>query len=221
MLASGMSETEAIEGAKQGDGECFDFLYKLHKRRVYSLSLRMIGDVEAAEDFTQEAFLQLYRKIATFRGESAFATWLHRLTVNIVLMHVRKRRVPEVSLEATLEPSEEGGPQKNYGCEDQVLTGSIDRVNLERAIETLPRGCRIIFVLHDVDGYEHQDIARMLGCSIGTSKSQLHEARMNLRQRLNVTRAENGRRPSSQKMKHHPEVTVGTRQGSTAIAASA
>jgi RNA polymerase sigma-70 factor (ECF subfamily) len=221
MLASGMSEDEAIEAAKQGDGECFEFLYKLHKRRVYSLCLRMTGDVEAAEDFTQEAFLQLYRKIASFRGESSFATWLHRLTVNIVLMHVRKRRVPEVSLEETLEPIEDGGPRRDYGSEDQVLTGSIDRVNLERAIETLPPGCRIIFMLHDVEGYEHQDIAKMLGCSIGTSKSQLHVARMNLRQQLNVTRAENSRRPSPRKMKTQREVTVARGRGSSAIAASA
>lgn len=137
MLASGMSEAEAIEGAKQGDGECFEFLYRLHKRRVYSLCFRMVGEVEAAEDFAQEAFLQLYRKIASFRGESAFATWLHRITVNIVLMHVRKRRVPEVSLEETLESDEDCGPKKDYGYEDRVLTGSIDRVNLERVIKTL------------------------------------------------------------------------------------
>jgi len=215
-----MSEAEAIEGAKQDDGEYFEFLYKLHKRRVYSLSLRMIRDIEAAEDLSQEAFLQLYRKIATFRGESAFATWLHRLTVNIVLMHVRKRRVPEVSLEATLEPIEDGGPQKEYGPEDQSLAGSIDRVNLERAIEILPPGCRIIFELHDVEGYEHQDIAKMLGCSIGTSKSQLHEARMNLRQQLNVTHADNSRCPSSQKVKPQRQVTVATGQGSRAIAAA-
>jgi RNA polymerase sigma-70 factor, ECF subfamily len=213
MLASAMSETEAIDRAKQGDRECFEFLYKLHKRRVYSLCLRMIGDVEAAEDFTQEAFLQLYRKIATFRGESAFATWLHRLTVNIVLMHVRKRRVPEVSLEETLVPIEDDGPQRNFGSEDQVLTGSIDRVNLERVVESLAPGYRIIFVLHDVEGYEHQEIAEMLGCSIGTSKSQLHKARMTLRQQLNVTRAENSRRPSPQKMKPQREVTVATRLG--------
>jgi RNA polymerase sigma-70 factor (ECF subfamily) len=221
MLASGMSGAEVIEGAKQGDGECFEFLYKLHKRRVYSLCLRMVGDVEAAEDFTQEAFLLLYRKIASFRGESAFATWLHRLTVNVVLMHVRKRRVPVVSLEATLEPIEEGGSQRNYACDDQTLTGSIDRVSLERAVETLPPSCRIIFVMYDVEGYEHQDIAKMLGCSIGTSKSQLHEARMKLRRQLNVTRAENSRRPSSHKMKPRREVALVTRQGPRAIAASA
>lgn len=189
-LASGMPEAEAIERAKDGDGECFEFLYGLHKRRVYSLCLRMTGNTAEAEDLTQEAFLQLYRKIATFRGESAFSTWLHRLAVNVVLMHLRKKGLPEVSLQETLEPTEEDGPKKDFGAHDQVLAGSIDRVNLERAVESLPPGYRIIFVLHDIEGYEHNEIAEMMGCSIGNSKSQLHKARMKLRDLLKVTRAE-------------------------------
>ena len=221
MLASGLSEAEAIEGAKQGNGECFEFLYKLHKKRVYSLCLRMIRDIDVAEDLAQEAFLQLYRKIASFRGESAFATWLHRLTVNIVLMRLRKRVLPEVYIEDTLEPGEDGGPKKEYGGEDRVLTGSIDRVNLERVIESLAPGYRIIFVLHDVEGYEHNEIAEMLGCSLGTSKSQLHKARMVLRNQLNATRAENGRCPAPQRMKTERKVTVPTIQGSKAAATAA
>jgi RNA polymerase sigma-70 factor (ECF subfamily) len=208
ILASGMSEAEAIEGAKQSDSECFEFLYKLHKRRVYSLCLRMIRDVESAEDLAQEAFLQLFRNIHKFRGESAFSTWLHRLTVNVVLMRLRKRILPEVSLEETLGAIEDGGSRKDFGCKDQILFGSIDRLVLERAIENLPPGYRIIFVLHDVEGYEHNEIAEMLGCCIGTSKSQLHKARMSLRDQLNVTRAENSRRPEPRKMKIHREVTV-------------
>ena len=190
MTASGMSEAEAIERAQQGDGECFESLYGMHKRRVYSLCLRMTGNTAEAEDLTQEAFLQLYRKIATFRGESAFSTWLHRLAVNVVLMHLRKKGLPEVSLQETLEPTEEDGPKKDFGAHDQVLAGSIDRVNLERAVESLPPGYRIIFVLHDIEGYEHNEIAEMMGCSIGNSKSQLHKARMKLRDLLKVTRAE-------------------------------
>jgi len=224
MLASRMSEAEAVEGAKQGNGECFEFLYGLHKRRVYSLCLRMIHEVQAAEDLTQEAFLQLFRKIASFRGESAFSTWLHRLTVNIILMRLRKRGHPEVSLEETLEPAEEDGPKKDFGSQDRNLAGSIDRVILERAIESLPPGYRMIFVLHDVEGYEHNEIAEMLGCSIGNSKSQLHKARVSLRDQLNVTRAENirrsapHRRPAPQKMKAQREVTVATGEGSRAAA---
>lgn len=189
-IASGLSEAEAIDRARQGDAAAFEGLYGLHKWRVYSLCLRMTGNTAEAEDLTQEAFLQLYRKIATFRGESAFSTWLHRLAVNVVLMRLRKKGLPEVSLEETLEPQQEDGPRKDVGARDTVLTGSIDRINLERAIERLPPGYRIIFVLHDIEGYEHNEIAGMLGCSIGNSKSQLHKARMKLRDLLRTSRAE-------------------------------
>jgi len=190
ILANGISEHEAIERAQRGDAECFEALYGLHKRRVYSLCLRMTGNTAEAEDLTQEAFLQLYRKIATFRGESAFSTWLHRLAVNVVLMHLRKKGLPEVSLEESMEPQQEDGPKKDVGTRDNVLAGSIDRVNLERAVESLPPGYRIIFVLHDVEGYEHNEIAEMMGCSIGNSKSQLHKARMKLRDLLKQSKAE-------------------------------
>src|ERR1700734_3384067 len=183
-------EAEAIQKAQSGDPASFETLYALHKRRVYSLCLRMVGNVAEAEDLTQEAFLQLYRKIATFRGESAFSTWLHRLAVNVVLMHLRKKGLPEVSLEESMEPQQEDGPKKDVGTRDNVLAGSIDRVNLERAVESLPPGYRIIFLLHDVEGYEHNEIAEMMGCSIGNSKSQLHKARMKLRDLLKQSKAE-------------------------------
>jgi RNA polymerase sigma-70 factor (ECF subfamily) len=150
----------------------------------------MVGNVGAAEDFTQEVFLQLYRKIAGFRGESAFSTWLHRIGVNIILMQFRKKGLPEISLDEMLEPTEEGSPKKEFGIEDQVLAGSIDRVNLERAMEGLPPGYRGVFVLHDIEGYEHNEIAEMLGCSIGNSKSQLHKARVKMRGLLKITRAD-------------------------------
>ena len=177
-------EAEAIEAAKNGDAEAFSKLYALHKRRVYTLCLRMLGNVSEAEDMTQEAFLHLFRKLGSFRGESAFSTWLHRLTVNLVLMHLRKKGLPLVSLEETLEPSQEDGPRKDIGARDLTLSGSVDRVTLERAIENLPPGYRLVFVLHDVEGYEHNEIAGMLECSIGNSKSQLHKARMKLRDLL-------------------------------------
>lgn len=193
MLAGGMSEHEAIERAQQGDAESFEALYGLHKRRVYSLCLRMTGNTAEAEDLTQEAFLQLFRKIATFRGESAFSTWLHRLTVNVALMHLRKKGLPEVSLEEMLEPQEDG-PKKDVGARDRALAGCIDRVNLQRSIESLPPGYRIVFVLHDVEGYEHNEIAGMMGCSIGNSKSQLHKARLKLRELLKLSQAERAAR---------------------------
>jgi RNA polymerase sigma-70 factor (ECF subfamily) len=177
-------EAEAIQAAQAGDTRSFEFLYAMHKRRVYSLCLRMLSNVAEAEDLTQEAFLQLYRKIGTFRGDSAFSTWLHRLAVNVVLMHLRKKGLPQVSLEETLEPAQEDGPRRDIGARDLTLAGSIDRITLERAVEDLPPGYRLVFVLHDVEGYEHNEIAGMLDCSIGNSKSQLHKARMKLRDLL-------------------------------------
>lgn len=185
ILASGITEAEAIDRAKGGDAEAFEMLYGLHKRRVYSLCLRMTGNTAEAEDLTQEAFLQLYRKIATFRGESAFSTWLHRLAVNVVLMKLRKKSGKETSLEQVTEPDEESGtPRRDFGTVDLRLSGSLDRVNLQRAVDQLPPGYKAAFILHDVQGYEHNEIAVMLGCSIGNSKSQLHKARMRLRDLL-------------------------------------
>jgi len=185
-----LTEAEAIEQAKQGDAEAFHFLYDLHRRRVYSLCLRMTGNTASAEDLTQEAFLQLFRKIGTFRGESAFSTWLHRMSVNVVLMQLRRKNLPVVSLEETMEGDEEGTVRKEPGAPDGRLAGSIDRLQLQRAVDELPPGYRTIFVLHDVEGYEHNEIAEMVGCSIGNSKSQLHKARLKLRDLLRANRAE-------------------------------
>jgi RNA polymerase sigma-70 factor (ECF subfamily) len=183
------NEAELIERAKLGDAQAFQALYDKHKRRVYSLCLRMTANTAEAEDLTQEAFLQLYRKIGTFRGESAFSTWLHRLSVNVVLMQLRRKSLPVVSLEETTQ-GEEDTPKKDFGAEDLALAGSIDRLQLQRAVDDLPPGYRTIFVLHDVEGYEHNEIATIVGCSIGNSKSQLHKARMKLRDLLKMNRAE-------------------------------
>jgi RNA polymerase sigma-70 factor, ECF subfamily len=189
-----LSEAEAIERAKQGDAAAFEVLYNLHKRRVYSLCLRMTTNTAEAEDLTQEAFLQLFRKIGTFRGESAFSTWLHRMAVNVVLMQLRKKGLQVVPLEDDNEGEEET-PKKDYGAQDSVLAGSIDRLQLKNAIDRLPPGYRSIFVLHDVEGFEHNEIAEMVGCSIGNSKSQLHKARMKLRELLKTSRAEKAIKP--------------------------
>jgi RNA polymerase sigma-70 factor (ECF subfamily) len=180
-----LTETEAIRRAQLGDAEAFEFLYRQHSRRVYALCLRMVGRTAEAEDFTQEAFLQLFRKIGTFRGESAFSTWLHRLTVNVVLMKLRKKTISESSLEEETDPDEEtGGPRRDFGAPDTRLTGSVDRINLQRAVQELPPGYRAVFELHDIQGYEHNEIAGIMGCSIGNSKSQLHKARTRLRELL-------------------------------------
>ena len=185
---SEMSEAEAISLAQQGDAGAFERIYRLHSRRVYALCLRMVGNTAEAEDLTQDAFLQLFRKIGTFRGESAFSTWLYRLAVNVVLMKLRKKTLPETSLEESTDPEDESsGPRREIGAPDLLLTGSIDRVHLERAIEQLPPGYRQVFVLHDVQGFEHNEIAGLMQCSIGNSKSKLHKARMRLRELLQET----------------------------------
>jgi len=183
-----MNEAEAIRLAQQGDAGAFERIYRLHSRRVYALCLRMVGNAAEAEDLTQDAFLQLFRKIGTFRGESAFSTWLHRLAVNVVLMKLRKKTLPVTSLDEPTDPEDESSaPRREVGVPDLLLTGSIDRVHLERAIEQLPPGYRQVFVMHDVQGFEHNEIAGLMECSIGNSKSQLHKARMRLRELLQET----------------------------------
>jgi len=180
-----LSEAEAIQRARNGDRGVFEYLYRLHSQRVYAVCLRMVGNTTEAEDLTQEAFLLLLRKIHTFRGESAFSTWLHRLAVNLVLMRLRKKSPPIVSIEATPDPEDETASLSiDVGEADLLLEGAIDRINLKRCIAQLPVGYRSIFVLHDIQGYQHNEIAKILGRSVGDSKSQLHKARMRLRELL-------------------------------------
>jgi len=147
----------------------------------------MTGNTAEAEDLTQEAFLQLFRKISTFRGESAFSTWLHRLAVNVVLMHLRRKGLQQTSLDE-VDTSQDEPVKRDYGSDDRRLTGSVDRIGLQKAIGDLPPGYRTVFVLHDVEGYEHNEIAEIMKCSVGNSKSQLHKARMKLRERLRQDR---------------------------------
>lgn len=184
---SASSSAELIAGARRGEEKAFETLFHRNKQRVYSLCLRITRNTADAEELTQEAFFQAFRKIHTFRGESAFSTWLHRLTVNIVLMRLRKNRVSEMSLEGSVEKEEFDRPQREFGAPDLTLTGSIDRLQIERAVARLARGYRQIFVLHDVQGYKHHEIAALLGVSVGNSKSQLHKARTKLRTFLRET----------------------------------
>ena len=189
-----LPEGEAIRRAQRGDGAAFEQLYRMHNRRVFALCLRMAANQAAAEDLAQDAFLQLFRKIHTFRGDSAFSTWMHRLVVNIVLMRLRKKSLPVTSLDEMTEPDEETGtPGKDVGAPDVRLSGSVDRVNLERAIGSLPLGYRTVFELHDVQGYEHSEIAEIMGCSVGNSKAQLHKARTRLRELLHEAERERSR----------------------------
>ncbi len=177
---SNTSDYGLAQKAAVGDMGAFELLYQRHSRRVYSLCLRMTGNVSEAEDLAQEVFIQLFRKVGSFRGDSAFTTWLHRLTVNQVLMHFRKR---SVKLEQT---TDEGDTpvQVVRGTENPNSMPVVDRIAIDKAVKQLPPGYRTVFILHDIEGHEHEEIARMLGCSVGTSKSQLHKARMKLRDLL-------------------------------------
>ncbi len=169
---------DLTRAAAGGDMAAFETLYERHYRRVYSLCLRMLANPTEAEDLSQEVFVQLFRKLGSFRGESQFTTWLHRLTVNNVLMHFRKKGV---ILEKTTEEGDELNDIVQTGTERPSSMPVVDRIALDDAIAQLPPGYRSVFVLHDVEGYEHEEVGKLLGVSVGTSKSQLHKARMKLR----------------------------------------
>jgi RNA polymerase sigma-70 factor (ECF subfamily) len=171
---------ELTQAAANGNMMAFEEIYNRHHRRVYSICLRMLQNATEAEDLTQDVFIQLHRKIGSFRGDSAFTTWLHRMTVNQVLMHFRKRNV---KFEKTTEEGETP-VQIVSGTSNPLKMPVVDKIAIEHAIEQLPTGYRNVFVLHDVEGYEHEEVARILGCSVGTSKSQLHKARLKLRKLL-------------------------------------
>jgi RNA polymerase sigma-70 factor (ECF subfamily) len=192
--ATNHNQADLLARVQAGDHEAFAELYSTHKKRVYSLCLHMVGNVAEAEDLTQEAFLQFHRKINTFRGESALSTWFHRLTVNVVLMHLRKRGLQLNSLDEMMEPDSDQRPGRSFGAPDLVLSGAIDRLTLQRAINDLPAGYRLVFVLHDIEGFEHNEIASLLDFSIGNSKSQLHKARMKLRESLRNHPQQEGRK---------------------------
>jgi RNA polymerase sigma-70 factor (ECF subfamily) len=173
-----------VKLAASGDMAAFEEVYRTYHRRVYAQCLRMTRSVAEAEDLTQEVFIQLYRKLETFRGDSLFTTWLHRLTTNAVLMHFRKVAArPEQTTDDAEMLSSFAGAAPNYNN-----SSVIDRIALEEAIQQLSPGYRAVFILHDMEGYEHHQISQMLGCAVGTSKSQLHKARMKLRRLLRPRR---------------------------------
>ncbi len=176
--AARRAEYDLAQKAGTGDVEAFEQIYWLHHRRVFGICVRMTKNTAEAEDVTQQVFLQLFRKIGSFRGSSAFSTWLHRMTVNQVLMHFRANKS---RLEQTTEDGEL--PESNFvlnkksGDANQI----IDTFQLNQAIAQLPDGYRKVLILHDIQGFEHNEIAEMLGCAAGTSKSQLFKARRKLR----------------------------------------
>ena len=191
---SGDDADDRTGRAQQGDAAAFEDLYRQNSRRVYGLCLRMVSDPFEAEDLAQEAFLQLFRKIHTFRGESAFSSWLHRLTANVVLMSFRKKKAHLTSLDEICRVNDDDSGQKlEIGEADLRLAGMFDRVNLQSAIESLPEGYKRMFLLHDLHGYEHNEIAEILACSVGNSKSQVHKARKRLREVLRKVDRHNAR----------------------------
>jgi len=202
------SDLDLVKRAQIGDADAFASLFHAHKAKVYSVCLRMTNNTAEAEDLTQDAFLQVFRKLATFRGDSALSTWLYRIAVNTVLMHFRKKALKQVSLD---EPYSQDAKvvRREYGSRDDRLTGCVDRIALARAIKELPDGYRTIFLLHEVEGYEHQEIAELLDCSVGNSKSQLHKAKLRIRELLGRTLQENEAASSrAQRSRARRDVTV-------------
>jgi RNA polymerase sigma-70 factor, ECF subfamily len=170
-----------VRGAQQGDEEAFAALFQLHRRWVYSVCLSITRDSLDAEDLTQEAFLQVFHKVKSFRGDAAFSTWLYRLVVNTALMKRRRDKFPPMlSLDAAVS-SDLPSLGHEHGHRDPRLSGAIDRISLQRALRALPPGYRKIFGLHEVHGYQHREIAELLHCSINTSRSQLYHAKRKMR----------------------------------------
>jgi RNA polymerase sigma-70 factor (ECF subfamily) len=180
-----LSEKEAIASAQHGNARAFERLYQMHSSRVYAICLRMTGNPAEAEDLLQDTFVMVFRKIRTFRGDSAFSTWLHRIAVNLTLMRMRKKSSSETSLQENSDPeSDHPGHLQELAASDTFLAGSLDRLNLQRALQKLRPFQKLVVVLHDIQGYKHTEIAKMLDWSIGNSKSRLHRARARLRELL-------------------------------------
>lgn len=170
-------DTRDVELAQQGDVQAFERLYRNNVGRIFALCLRMAADRSLAEELVQDVFVRAWNKIGSFRGESAFSSWLHRLAVNVVLSEQRSRRRREARIVVVEDPVVHEKPRQR-----ESAGASVD---LERAIETLPPGARQIFVLHDVEGFNHREISEITGLAIGTSKAHLHRARRLLREALN------------------------------------
>ena len=181
------TDRELVSLAQRGNIEAFGILYEKNRTRIFALCVRMLKNRTLAEDLMQEAFLTAFAKLGSFRGDSAFSTWLYQIAVNNVLMYLRKGRRDTSILFADLaqdRTQDDRREQRELTTKDDRLHAMADRVTLERAIEDLSPGYRLVLILHDIEGYEHNEIAEMLGCSLGNTKSQLHKARMRLRTML-------------------------------------
>ena len=176
--ATGRSaELDLVDRCRRGELGAFEELYRAHSGRLFSLAVRMLGNPADAEDQLQEIFLSAHRKLDSFRGESALGTWLYRLAMNQILDHVRSRAARTGQLTDGLDDTSLLADAGGHRLADRA----IDRIDLERALAELPEGCRAAFVLHDVEGLEHREVSEVLGIAEGTSKSQVHKARLRLR----------------------------------------
>jgi RNA polymerase sigma-70 factor (ECF subfamily) len=171
------AELELVERCRSGELGAFEELYRAHSGRLYSLAVRMLGNPADAEDLLQEIFLSAHRKLDSYRGEAALGTWLYRLAMNQILDHVRSRAARSGQLTDGLDDASLLADASGHRLADRA----IDRIDLERAMLELPEGCRAAFVLHDVEGLEHREVSEVLGIAEGTSKSQVHKARLRLR----------------------------------------
>lgn len=191
-----LSADKAIRLFIQGDVQAFEFIYRSYCEFVHRICLRMLRDPVEAEDAAQDVFVCVFRKINTFRGKSAFSSWLYRLTTNSVLMRFRKNKHTWIPLEERGE--DDSASYSEIGAVDLNLSGTLDRIDLQSAIEVLPNGYKTAFLLHDIQGYDHREIAEMFGYSTGNSKSQLHKARVRLRSLLDgVPKKEYSKRQDS------------------------
>src|SRR5258708_24521333 len=197
------SDLDLVKRAQEGDCDAFASLFHSHKARIYSVCLRMTNNTAEAEDLTQDAFLQVFRKLATFRGDSALSTWLYRIAVNTVLMHFRKKALRQISLD---EPYNQDAKvvRREYGSRDDRLTGCVDRIALALAIKELPDGYRTIFLQHVVEGYEHQEISELHDCYGYNSKLSMPNAKLRIRELLGQARQEaDGTRPARPRSRKH------------------
>ena len=182
--AADLSAGQAIRLFNQDDMQAFEFIYRSYCGFVHQICLRMLRDPIEAEDAAQDVFVCVFRKINTFRGESAFSSWLYRLTTNSVFMRFRKNKHKNAWISLEEHREEEAALCSEIGARDLNLSGLLDRIDLQSAIDVLPNGYKTAFLLHDIQGYDHREIAEMFGYSTGNSKSQLHKARLRLRSLL-------------------------------------
>ena len=170
-------ELALVQRCRRGDLAAFEAIYKAHSGRLFSLACRMVGNPTDAEDLLQDIFLAAHRKLDSFRGDSALGTWLYRLATNLCLDHLRSRAAKSSQITDTIDDE----PALADAGSRRLADRTVDKMDLERAMAQLPEGCRTAFVLHDVEGLEHREVAELLGIAEGTSKSQVHKARLRLR----------------------------------------